>query len=625
MPESSDNILDEIIDLSDEDVVKVGKRAEANYVVKIARPSTLKSRIERDGDKHIAEISDSEFKTDSFSFYKHREITDDDLKKIDTMNWGSFNIEKLIDLLCNIAEALTGKVMKPYQLPIQKRIFRSLLLGDGKSMTVLLPRQSGKTEVMASSALTLLIAMPALAKAFPDKLGKYQYGFKVGVYAPTDWQADLIFSRVVQMSNSERAKAVMADPDINVEPSGKKGSFSNGSRIFSQTASPKANIEGETTDLVITDETQDIKEAVIMKSISPTRAWTNAPMISIGTCDEDPCWFYDRIQINRMRDVKIPFEHHNHYEFDYNEVIKYNPDYKRHIDEAIDDYGIESRFFQMKYGLKWFFEESRPVTDANYKRFMQFSQLGFTAQTSPEETCVVGIDVGQSPNSTVVTVGKLVNNLIEYTDQQKLVQAVQICDFLELQKVNYADLRPIILSFLQNYPNIAVITIDSTGGGKQFFEEAEREWGHICREIIPYNFTPKSKNDLMTLFFEYFWNRRIIVPGRREVRMTERWQKFYLQLVNIEKRVKNGYAVLEKNDRETSHDDYPDSLFLTLHSANIARKYYRPVQQDDSVGFYRSPRDMKPKTLEEVRDRFRRNKSGSMREQRLNKLIRGSI
>ena len=104
--------------------------------------------------------------------------------------------------------------------------------------------------------------------------------------------------------------------------------------------------------------------------------------------------------------------------------------------------------------------------------------------------------------------------------------------------------------------------------GLLIFDEMLNEWPDI--PLIGYNFNPASKNVLMDLFFEYAHSNRVIIPANKEVRDSELFQHFFLQMINLRKTVSGKHVYLERDvTKTTSRDDFPDSLFLMLYAAKM--------------------------------------------------------
>lgn len=137
---------------------------------------------------------------------------------------------------------------------------------------------SGKSEVVANTIAACLVMLPILSKVFPDLLDKFSRGLWVGCFAPTDDQAEIVYSRIVSRLTSDRAQEMFKDPDINERVTKGHGNtmhLRNGSLIRRQTAHPRSNIEGRTYHLMLVDECQDADARVINKCVvEGTSVWT---------------------------------------------------------------------------------------------------------------------------------------------------------------------------------------------------------------------------------------------------------------------------------------------------------------------------------------------------------------
>jgi len=94
-------------------------------------------------------------------------------------------VDKLIDKIMMFLKEVVGHDLHPYQKPLARRIMESVIINDGEEITALASRQSGKSETVADTVVTLMILLPRLAKLYPDLLGKYEKGLMVGLFAPT--------------------------------------------------------------------------------------------------------------------------------------------------------------------------------------------------------------------------------------------------------------------------------------------------------------------------------------------------------------------------------------------------------------------------------------------------------
>jgi hypothetical protein len=114
-------------------------------------------------------------------------------------------VDKLIDKMLEFLKVLVGHDLHPYQKPLARRIMESVIINDGEEITALASRQSGKSETVADTVATMMILLPRLAKLYPDLLGKFKDGIWVGLFAPTEAQAETLFGRTVTRLSSERA------------------------------------------------------------------------------------------------------------------------------------------------------------------------------------------------------------------------------------------------------------------------------------------------------------------------------------------------------------------------------------------------------------------------------------
>lgn len=630
------------------DISKKYQEEKPDLTIRLQRPRNFSKPVEPPVSEYVAEAGAPDAEADLQRVYEESMLTEEQSEKISSadddaiediikkVEWGDFDVEKIVKLLVEISKHLTGVILLPYQLPFQERIFRSVLLNDGATITGLWSRQAGKTEASACAAVTLCVVMPALARhVFPDQLQAYKDGFKVGVYAPTGEQAHTLYSRILLRARSESSHAVYDDPEIDTKLEKYGCRWTNGSFVFHQSASLQSSVESKTYHLLITDETQGLSEYVINKSLEPMLAWNNGTFVHIGTTSEHPCLFYDVIQKNKMADTERPEDKQTHFEYDFETVLKYNPRYKAHVERQLEKYGRHSRFFQMSYCLRWFFEEGMAVTDRDLKDFTMHVPVGLTKYT--DAPCVVGIDLARKTNSSVVTVLQLLRTEVTYDEEvngNRLPENtvyVKVCDWLEINNVPYSQQRDMMKAFLRPYSNIKYITVDATRDDAMF-EQMEIEWD-FTRNMESFIFSPKSKNYLMNLFYEYFWKQRIIIPSTEQARKNGHWQNFYLQMINLERITTHGYTYLVKGHRENCRDDYPDSLFLALHSARMATQYSTPVEMVDMGNLFSVSRKHPEPGFAGIRKAVRdgtyrpqgRREPVNLRKQRVEKLIGGIL
>ena len=269
---------------------------------------------------------------------------------------GRISTTELVNRIYNFCEAYSGRVMYPYQGQFSKRIIRSVLENDGAEITALFSRQSGKTETVSITVGGLMIILPQLANMpmFLDdpRFTMFKDGFWVGIFAPSQRQAQTTYNRMKGRLQCKEALAVLEDPDFRLEfttSNGQTVALSNGSFCTAISASDGSNIEGESFKFIICEECQDISNFKIRKSIHPMGAAYNATICKIGTATTFKGDFYEAINRNKKEYEDGKLRIRNHFEYNYKVVMKYNPKYAKYIEREKRSLGETSDEFRMSY------------------------------------------------------------------------------------------------------------------------------------------------------------------------------------------------------------------------------------------------------------------------------------
>jgi hypothetical protein len=434
------------------------------------------------------------------------------------------------------------------------------------------------TEVSGRTGVTCCGVMPALARIFPEQLSMYDKGFWIGVYAPSGEQADTLYRRMKAMAARESASAVFNDPDIAADLDKRSGArWSNNSFIHAQSASPRSSIEGKTLHLCLIDECQDMDANVLEKSIFPMMAWTNGLPVMTGTVNDKISYYYQQIVRNKDMGLVLPADRQLHFQFDYKEVIKYNPRYAKHIETEKIKNGEDSLFFKMSYGLEWPHMKSNTFTPQDLQRYSLVREREL--KTYGTGRFVAGIDLASKRASTVVTVLEIEETQMLFSDGiREAVHSVAICDWLELTGMPYQDQRDSINSFLAGYEGLEAVVVDTTGVGDPVMEQMESEWNLNAR-LLPFIFSSSTKDKLAKIFDEFFYSNRLIIPSDDHARRTARWQSFYLQFLSLTKVQLNNFSYYAKQvENKKARDDYFDSLCLALYGVKNSLEFGSGVE-----------------------------------------------
>lgn len=499
----------------------------------------------------------------------------------------------LIDLATKAFEfckTASGITLYPYQEEFGLRICQSVLLEDGDEITALFSRQSGKTETVSCVVPALCVLLPTLAQipelAVDARISKFKDGFWVGIFAPNYELAGIMHSRMASRLSSAPMQEILRDPDIDMSlNTGRKIlQLPNGSRVDSNSAGPQTAIEGKTYHLIICEETQDIADYKIRKSIHPMGAATSATIIKIGTPAPRVCDFYEACERNRIKNLSAATnELKCHFEYDYTVAQQYNPRYEQYITKEIERLGYDSDDFRMSYRLHWILERGLFVSPEMLKecgitnrRTLRAKQKGtpieFTLASGlansdyTSENLVASIDIGRSSDSTVVTVGRVWwENPIEHSGESRY--HIHILNWLEIQGDDHERQYPQIVDFLSKF-RVSSVVVDATGRGDPIYDRLHADLRQKDVDVWAFIFTQKSKHEGYTLLYQELFEGRITYPAGEHAQKQAQWRRFVVQTTGLEKHWKGKYMAVEapktKSAKvlENPHDDYPDSLMM---------------------------------------------------------------
>jgi len=467
-------------------------------------------------------------------------------------------VNRLVDKMMQFMVVLVGHDLHPYQKPLARRMMESVIIGDGEEITALAARQSGKSETVADTVATLMVLLPRLAKIYPDLLGKFKDGIWVGLFAPTEGQAETLFGRTVSRLTSERAVEVLGDPEIDDTAQRIGGVTSqiklknSGSTITMMTANPRAKIESKSFHLVVIDECQEADDFIVAKSISPMMAYYAGTMVKTGTPTTSKNNFYKAISLNKRRQNDRG-KKQNHFQWDWKDVAKINPDYSKFIKKEMLRIGEDSDEFQMSYNCKWLLERGMFVTSSIMDELSDTSQE--LVKVWHQTPVVVGIDPARKMDSTVVTVVWVDWDRPDefgYFDHRVL-------NWLELQGDDWEEQYFQIVNFLSNY-DVLAIGVDANGVGDAV---AQRLKILIPRaEVIPLTSSPSEQSSRFKHLQALIQRRSLAFPGHAKTRRLRIWKRFYQQMTDAEIQYKGPNFMVAAPDENYAHDDFVDSLAI---------------------------------------------------------------
>ena len=472
-------------------------------------------------------------------------------------------VTKIIDRCIQFQTALVGHELHPYQMPLARRIIESVIINDGEEITALAARQSGKSETIANTVVTLMVLLPRLAVMYPDLLGKFKEGIWVGMFAPVEGQVETLFGRAVNRLTSERAIEILGDPEVDDSLTKVAGVTrqiklkNSGSTMSMMTANPRAKIESKSFHLIVIDECQEADDFVVSKSISPMLAYYSGTMVKTGTPTTHKNNFYRSIQLNKRRQTTRSKQ--NHCQWDYKDVSKYNPNYAKFIKKETLRVGEDSDEFQMSYNCKWLLERGMFVTST------VLDELGDTSQEVVKawhrSPVVVGIDPARKIDSTVITVVWVDWDRPDefgYYDHR-------ILNWMEIQGDDWEDQYFQIVNFLNNY-DVLSVGVDANGVGDAV---AQRLKLLLPRAEVHALSSSQSEQSKRWKHLKALIDRRMVGwPAHAKTRRLRTWRRFYQQMADLETKFQGPNFLAHAPDEAHAHDDYADSLaiacFLTM-------------------------------------------------------------
>ena len=464
-------------------------------------------------------------------------------------------VDRLVDKVWEFTLIFSGVDMFPYQETLGRRIIESVISGDGATITGECSRQSGKTEVIANVAASLMILLPRLAEMFPDvgMLAKFRKGVMVGCFAPVEQQVETLFGRVVDRLTSERALEMLEDPEIDdvVRPGSRKVRLKKCQSFCAmQTANPRAKIESKSYHVIFVDESQSVDEYVLNKSIAPMGAFYLATMVMTGTPDIIKGAFFKTIQMNRRMELRRGGKK-NHFRFDWHYCARFNKNYAAYIRGEAMRIGEDRDEVRLNYRLEWLLERGMLVTET------RMDELGDPTmpivQSYWRSPLVAGIDFARRMDSTVVTV-----LFVDWDRPDELgLYDCRILNWLEMHGEEWEDQYWRIVDFFSNY-SIVACGVDAQGVGDVAADRLKRLLPRI--QVEPLSSQIQDQSARWKHLQQLLQRGLLSWPAHPRAKRTKTWRRFRTQMVDVEKTYKGAHLVVAAPNEAGVHDDYVDSL-----------------------------------------------------------------
>ncbi len=471
-------------------------------------------------------------------------------------------IVKPLDLYKNLCCGVLKTNPRDYQLQISEKILDSVLSKRGDTICTLVSRQGGKNHTVIDSIIFLATQCP---------------GIKIGLYAPTYDQA-LISSRRLRSKLTKlgiRIEAITTENNTKVIQfkfiNGSEGPYAwrgEGSLIGIYSHAPQTSKEGQTWDLIIIDEAQDLDKEVFQVEIEPMGASTNATYVFIGTPWSEDSLFFEKIQFAKRNGTYL--------EFPWEAVAACLPDYSKFIAKKKEELGENSVAFLTQYCLQWlkglgmFF---------NYDSFLESNvNESRTWQISPTlgKEYAFGLDIaGDDKNNTgqtdytVFTVVEVDRSKCRTKDDKPETTLV----FYKRWHGEDWDKQYNEICALINRWRPSAGVGDNTGAGSYLMSRLEKKYKNIER----FDFSERSKSDLgHYVDAEVKAGRAKIAKCRSNSRTLDNWQAFLLECRYLKRENKPKKVISYYVSADRGNDDIMMSWFMAQKAAaNKGRSYQR--------------------------------------------------
>lgn len=378
--------------------------------------------------------------------------------------------------------------LRPYQAEVARAILASISEGRGHTITVLMPRQSGKNQLSAHLEAYLLVR-------------RQRAGGSLVKCAPT-YQPQVLVSmaRLERALDNPLTRGRWRRRDGHVVELGRAS-------ISFYSAEPQANVVGGTASLLLEcDEAQDVLPDKWERDFRPMGATANATGVLYGTPWTDDTLLARQIAANREAEARDGIR--RHFQVDWTDVAQANPTYGRHVEAEIARLGEHHPIVRTQYLLR---------SVAGGGRFLDAGQLGLLEGQHPPEdgpsprrtepgAYVAGIDVAgedeEDPSGEAARVNPRRDSTVltvAYAAQERIGERVLEPRFEVVRQYawrgdRHRELYPRILALVGERWRCRSVVVDATGvgGGLAAFLGAALGPGIVT----PFRYTAASKSQL---------------------------------------------------------------------------------------------------------------------------------
>ena len=329
-------------------------------------------------------------------------------------------------------------------------------------------------------------------------------------------------------------------------------------------ADESSSVVGHTADILLeVDESQDVAKEKYTKEFRPMGSSTNATTIHYGTTWDDATLLEEIKQTNIELEQKDGIK--RHFRYDWQEVSKHNPDYKRFVQAERARLGEEHPLFRTQYmlvpirGGGGFLSRQQIVTMmALHPRLKE---------PEPGKVYTAGIDLAgereqtkeaalasarQKLDSTVITIAEI--------DTTRTEPSLKVVEHYQWTGTPHSQVYSQTVDILNKW-NCRRVTVDATGIGQPVASFLRKELGS---RIQPFIFTQKSKSDMAFEVLAFVNSSRLKLYKQDG---SPEYKEMMFQLEKARQQFRPNQTMNFYVDPSEGHDDYLMSLALLVEGA----------------------------------------------------------
>ena len=481
--------------------------------------------------------------------------------------------------------------LRPYQTAVGRAILDSVLNHGGLTFSVEMARQGGKNELSAQLEVLLLTLF----------MGK---GGNLVKCSPT--------FKPQTVTSMMRLKERLNDAGYSgfwVAELGYMVRLGRARQIFFS-ADDSSHVVGATAHILLeVDESQDVSQEKYSKEFRPMGSATNVTTVHYGTTWDDATLLEEVKQTNLELERRDGIR--RHFRYDWQEIAKYNPDYRRYVEGEMQRLGEGHPLFQTQYAL-------HPIRGGGgFLSLQQRAQLQGTHRRicSPQggeavggarkreadggartggvdggvrkkgvRIYVAGIDLaGEAEegedamlraikprqDSTVVTIGEL-----DFSTCNEVVQQprINIVEHYWWSGRPHTSLYPQLVDLLKNLWGCRRVVVDATGVGAGVSSFLQKALGRSV--VTPFLFTQQSKSRLGFALLAAINSGRVKMYTADG---TEEYRQFWTQMERAKSVFRPSQTMNFYVAPAEGHDDFLMSLALLIEASEYKPRSARGI------------------------------------------------